>query len=623
LIEFHVGNLYTRVNKNLATRSELLKIHSILSVRIKGYYFSRKFRRGLWDGYKRFFNLLTCTFYTGLLSRVTASLTFDAIPYQIIDDRQFIPHSNAPLSLNGIDLRHYQIQMINEAVKHGRGIISAPPNAGKTEVACGIIQVLGLPANLFTHRLTLLEQTRARIEKRLGIEVGMIGAGVEDLKDVNVLSVASVYKKLNEPRIKELLKTTPIVISDECLPYKSQILIDANKTMSIGEIVKNPVRFKYVISYNLELKQYEKKKILRYIKIPGHTFWCKIYFDVEGKKFSFNCTKDHKIYVKNKGCIAAEDLQVNDMIIVNSWSYRSQLKHGRVVYVKKVANKIPKYVYNLEVEDNHNFFADNVLVSNCHRISANTWEKTLKACSGAYYRYGLSATALLRDDISNMIVKGLTGDEIVTVTNQDLITLGISAFPSVYLMNIVEPKIPEHFTFDMAYDSGVLFNTNRNELIVSTADRFVKLGKSVFILVWRISHGELLLKMLRERGIDCEFISGGKTEHISDCLCRFDEKSLKCLISSTISDEGLDVPAMDVLIMAVGFKAPLKTIQRVGRGLRKKKEGENVVTIVDFIDWHDKRYLLHHSKDRCREYVNMGIKMYEVVDNDWSKIEER
>lgn len=473
MLEFHVGNLYTKVSKNLATKEELHKIHDILSVRIEGYYFSRKFKRGLWDGYKRFFNLLTCTFYTGLLSQVISQL--DGIPYKVIDDRVPHPHLNVPLSLNGIDLRSYQINMIEEAVKHGRGIISAPPNAGKTEVACGIMQVLGLPTNFFTHRIALLEQTKKRIEKRLGVRVGTVAQGVEDIRDINVLSVASVHKRLDSPSVKELLERTPVVISDEV-----------------------------------------------------------------------------------------------------------------------------------------------------HHISASTWEKCLKACKGAYYRYGLSATALLRDDISNMVVKGLTGDEIASISNKDLIELGISALPSVYLMSVNNPKIPTHFTFDMAYDEGILFNTYRNELIISSTRRFLEMGKSVFILVWRIPHGELLYNRFRELGVDCEFISGErKTIPISDALERFDNKSLKCLISSTISDEGLDVPAMDVLIIGVGFKAPLKTIQRVGRGLRKKKEGENVVTIVDFVDWHDKRYLLKHSKDRCREYYKMGIQMFEVVDNDWTKIEER
>ena len=480
MFEFHVENLVSRLNKKKVTGDELKLIHKLLSVKVPGHYFSPHFRRGLWDGYRRFFNLLTGTLYTGLLYYAIRKLSEANINVEtdcsITDEREKIPHHNNPISLDGIELRDYQEVMINEAVKKERGIISAPPNAGKSEVAAGIIQVLGLPANFFTHRLTLLRQTKERFEKRLGIEIGIMGGGEEDIKEVNVLSVASVVRKLNEPHIKELLKNTPVIICDEV-----------------------------------------------------------------------------------------------------------------------------------------------------HHASSKTFEKCFKACPNAVYRYGLSATPLLRDEISNMIVRGLTGDEIVGITNKELIESGVSALPSVYLLNVREPKIPAHYTFDQAYDTGILRNDYRNRLIINSAKHFLAKDKSVFILVWRIEHGEILLDQLQKEGIEVEFISGQGTNtgQVQDVLKKFSKKELKCVISSTISDEGLDVPALDVLIMGIGFKAPLKTIQRVGRGLRKKTVGENVVTIVDFVDWHSKKYLYKHSIDRAREYVNMGIRIFEVMDNEWKVIEER
>jgi superfamily II DNA or RNA helicase len=72
---------------------------------------------------------------------------------------------------------------------------------------------------------------------------------------------------------------------------------------------------------------------------------------------------------------------------------------------------------------------------------------------------------------------------------------------------------------------------------------------------------------------------------------------------------------MDVLILGVGNKSALKTIQRVGRGLRKKDVGENVVKIIDFVD-RCSPYLYRHSISRLRVYVGMDLKMYEVLDRD-------
>jgi superfamily II DNA or RNA helicase len=465
MIEFQVGNLHTRVNKKLATKEEWDFIHSMLAVKVPGFYFSKKFRHGQWDGTRKFFNRLTGTFYTGLLGYIEQRLKEQGISYSEKDRRIVIPSLGRELNLSGIEWRSYQDTSIREAVRIGRGIIASPVNSGKTEIAFGIIQVLGLPANLLTHRINLLYQTKERMEARLGIEVGILGSGERDLKRVNIMSIATLRRKLKDPEIEQLLKETPVVISDEC-----------------------------------------------------------------------------------------------------------------------------------------------------HRISSKTWETCLQAC-GAYYRFGLSATPLLRDDISNMIVRGLTGDEITTVTNEELIQAGISATPSVYLFHINKPEFPKHYPYDKAYEEGIVFNNYRNLKIVETAKRFVDKGKSVFTIVFRIAHGEELTRLMRENGMDVEFISGESGDN-QPILKDFKGKRILNIISTSISDEGLDIPAMDVLILAVGDKSILKTLQRLGRGMRKKS-GENVVMIVDFLDTFSP-YMKKHSHDRFTVYVNMGMSIFEV--QDWSNI---
>jgi superfamily II DNA or RNA helicase len=474
MITFYKGNVYTKIDKKRITGPEVKSLHEILSVKIPGYYFSRKYKMGRWDGYKHFFNRLTGSFYSGLLGYVIPKLSHD---YFVVDERTPVPSRNNSLSLNGIELRDYQTRMIQDALRHERGIISAPPNAGKTEIACGIIQVLGLPAVFLTHRITLLDQTKSRFEKRLGIEAGIFGAKQRVFKDINVMSIVSVYKELDNPEILNILKQSPVVISDEC-----------------------------------------------------------------------------------------------------------------------------------------------------HRVSGNMWATILQKCP-AFYRYGLSATALMRDEVSNMIVRGMTGDEITSVTNQELTEWGISAEASVYLFDMnrfgIGPVLSRRHTFDDAYDTGIVNNPQRNTLIVDSARHFLAMGKSVFIIVHRIEHGRILSEIFRRVGLEVPFISGEENlDFIKSRLKEFEKRTLKCLVSSSISDEGLDIPSMDVLILGVGNKSALKTIQRVGRGLRKKDIGENVVSIIDFID-RCSPYLYRHSIARSRVYVSMDFKIHEVLDRDWKEVAER
>ena len=49
------------------------------------------------------------------------------------------------------------------------------------------------------------------------------------------------------------------------------------------------------------------------------------------------------------------------------------------------------YVYNIEVDGNHNYFVNGVLVHNCHRIVSPTYEAVLEAVLAANPNVGILA----------------------------------------------------------------------------------------------------------------------------------------------------------------------------------------------------------------------------------------
>jgi len=479
LIEIQVNNLHSRIDKKKASKEEINFVHSILSVQVPGAYFSKMYKMHLWDGKKHFFNRLTCQFYTGLVPFIVAGLQAKGIP-AVVNDLRVKPEPKIhALELHGISLRNYQERMIQEALAAGRGVIAGATNSGKTECAAGIIQILGLPALFLTHRIGLLEQTHERFELRLNRPIGWLGAGVRDLKDINIISVPTLHKRLadEDEEIVKLVKETPVVIIDEC-----------------------------------------------------------------------------------------------------------------------------------------------------HRSSARTFEECLKL-SGAYYRFGLSATPFHRDDVSNLLVRGLLGDTVTAVSNTEMIEWGFSAKPTVYLIPVYVPDFTvrgkKGAPYETIYDEAIVFNNYRNEAVAKSAKHFLDKGKSVFVMVWRIDHGTEIERWMHQYGIETTFISGQTpAKHNTQILKQFKQKEIKCVISSSISDEGIDVPAMDVLIICPGDKSPLKTIQRVGRSLRKKVDVPNVVTVIDFVDFTH-RHLLNHARERCSVYVKEKFKIYEVTTPDWDKIEEK
>jgi superfamily II DNA or RNA helicase len=73
----------------------------------------------------------------------------------------------------------------------------------------------------------------------------------------------------------------------------------------------------------------------------------------------------------------------------------------------------------------------------------------------------------------------------------------------------------------------------------------------------------------------------------------------RCLIASTIADEGLDLPILDTLILAGGGKSSTRAFQRVGRVIRLF-EGKEKAIVFDFIDYTP--MLRRHSRARQKYY---------------------
>ena len=73
------------------------------------------------------------------------------------------------------------------------------------------------------------------------------------------------------------------------------------------------------------------------------------------------CTEDHKILTFDRGMISATELILGEKIIINS-------KNKECGYVNSI-DKIENFeVYDIEVEEFHNFFANDICVSNCQQI---------------------------------------------------------------------------------------------------------------------------------------------------------------------------------------------------------------------------------------------------------------
>lgn len=207
-----------------------------LRFRDLNYFHNQAYKMKKWDGYIVFFNKETGKFLTGLLPEVSAVLKHFGVDYTVEDSRsktnfafpsvdqnflnQWLPEKDShgnPMS--AIELYDYQVDLINQVIKHRRGVIYAPTSAGKSKVMLGIIKTLPekTPILVLQNRVSLAQQNYEEF-KLWGVpHLGCLWGGSNKPDVVTVASVQSVAK------IEKLLPKFQVLIVDEIHDMMSKL----------------------------------------------------------------------------------------------------------------------------------------------------------------------------------------------------------------------------------------------------------------------------------------------------------------------------------------------------------------------------------------------------------------
>ena len=92
-------------------------------------------------------------------------------------------------------------------------------------------------------------------------------------------------------------------------------------------------------------------------------------------------------------------------------------------------------VFDLSVDDNHNFFGNGLLVHNCHHAGAKSFQKVLEAVP-AYFRFGASDTTKEEDERRWNAIRGLLGPTLNVVKAKPLMDVGRIAAPHIYIVDV-------------------------------------------------------------------------------------------------------------------------------------------------------------------------------------------
>jgi len=227
-----------------------------------------------------------------------------------------------------------------------------------------------------------------------------------------------------------------------------------------------------------------------------------------------------------------------------------------------------------------------------HKVAARSYWRLSQQLINTEYRLGISGTAY-RDDGNDMMINAVVGYKSFDLSSKKLIEMDWLIKPQIKFIDSYINKeeikeleknaktglINETPNYSNYYNKFITQNKKRNAVILNIVNK--NKDKKILILVKLIEHGELLEST----------ISGSKYLHGSvsknDRKTMFDDffiGKINVLISTiSIFAEGIDIPSLDMVINASGNKGDVKTVQVLGRVLRKM-EGKKNAQYIDFMD---------------------------------------
>ena len=261
-----------------------------------------------------------------------------------------------------------------------------------------------------------------------------------------------------------------------------------------------------------------------------------------------------------------------------------------------------------------------VICDEAHNCGCASYEHTFRGLRNTKYRLGTTGTAF-REDKQDARMFALVGKPIYSIGSTTLIDQGYLQKPNITfykmatsniekvnyaLLSTEERNTAKNTEYAREYEEGIVYHSERNNLVKSVAVANEK-GK-VLIIVKSLEHGDLLEEMIP----GALFIHGSLNKKVRETYFDVLKDDKPCIVIATIkiASEGLDVPDLTTLINASANKSDNRSIQALGRILRKSS-GKTQANYIDFID--KSKHGSNHSWKRLKAFKAQGHKV-DIID---------
>jgi len=260
--------------------------------------------------------------------------------------------------------------------------------------------------------------------------------------------------------------------------------------------------------------------------------------------------------------------------------------------------KKPKKVYNLHIQDNHNYIANDVVVSNCHSAKANAL-KTILTGPMAHIplRWGLTGTVPKEKFEFQSLHIGL-GNVINKVSANELQDKGVLAQCQVKIVQLMDHAEHSNYQSELKY---LLTDDKRLDALVDIISNANKTGNTL-VLVDRVKSGKELANRLGDGAV---FVSGAtKSEDRKEHYDEVADTDNKIIVATYgVAAVGINIPRIFNLMLLESGKSFVRVIQSIGRGVRKAKD-KDFVQIWDITS--SCKFAKRHLTKRKKFYKDAG-----------------
>lgn len=258
------------------------------------------------------------------------------------------------------------------------------------------------------------------------------------------------------------------------------------------------------------------------------------------------------------------------------------------------------FVYNIEVEGNHNYFADGILVHNCHHASASSWRKIIQSYPTAKL-LGVTATPIRMDGKGLGTSAGGFFDTMIEGPSiRDLIAGEYLCPPRVYAPPTDFSAEGLRSKFGDFVQKEIAAAVDKPVITGSAVDHYRKIcaGTPAITFCASVAHAEHVAAEFRAAGFRAASVDGtmddGRRKSLINAL---GSGGLHVLTSCDIISEGTDIPVVGAAILLRPTQSTGLFLQQIGRALRVCP-GKKHAIILD----HVGNCLRHGMPDEVRTW---------------------